>query len=101
MAEPPGEELCVEVCHIGPDLQFLQTVHLPAGATIEQAIRQSGVLQVLPNIDLAQVRVGIHGKLRTLDSLLQAHDRVEIYRPLQIDPMDARRRRVEARRKLA
>ncbi len=99
MAEPTGEELGVQVCYIDDDLQFLQTVDLPAGATIEQAIRQSGVLQVLPDMDLAQLRVGIHGKLRALDSLVQAHDRVEIYRPLQVDPMDARRRRADAKLK--
>jgi hypothetical protein len=38
-------------------------------------------------------KVGVWGQLRTLDHVLRDRDRVEIYRPLQIDPKDARRLR--------
>ena len=47
----------------------------------------------LQDVSMATARVGIFGKLKALDSLLQHGDRVEIYRPLQAEPMESRRRR--------
>jgi len=91
MAQP--EAITVQVCHALPDSAFLRTVELPAGATVEQAIRASGLLEVHAQIDLAINQVGIYGKKKKLDTVLRAHDRVEVYRPLQADPKDARRRR--------
>ena len=91
MAQP--DAITVHVCHALPDGAFLQSVVLPAGATLEQAIRASGLLEVHAQIDLAVNQVGIYGKKKKLDTVLRAHDRVEVYRPLQADPKDARRRR--------
>lgn len=87
----------VQVCHAQPNRQFLQALQVDAETTIEQVIRQSGVLRQFPDIDLDHCRVGIYGKLKTLDATLRAGDRVEIYRPLIADPMDARRRRAGKR----
>lgn len=91
MAAP--DPITVQVCHALPDSAFLCSVELPAGATVEQAIRASGLLQKHTGIDLAVNQVGIYGKKKKLDTVLRAHDRVEVYRPLQADPKDARRRR--------
>ena len=71
---------------------------LPAasmGTTIGQAIEISGILQDAPEINLATMPVGIYNKKKTLDTVLRARDRVEIYRPLIADPKDARRRRAK------
>ncbi len=83
----------IEVCYASDALQFLRALRVPAGATIEQAIALSGVLQAAPEIDLATMQVGIYAKKKTLDTVLREHDRVEIYRPLIADPKNARRRR--------
>lgn len=83
----------VQVCYARPDAQFLREVSVPAGAVLQQAVEQSGVLQHAPEIDLSVFRVGIFGKLKTLDTVLRAQDRIEIYRPLVADPKDSRRRR--------
>ncbi len=94
MAEANGT-LQVQVCYAASaETQFLRQVMLPDGALLEQAIRESGVLQQFPEIDLTVCRVGIYGKLKILDTPLREQDRVEIYRPLTADPKDARRRRV-------
>ena len=95
MAAPESIEVRVEVqvCYALPDTAFLHTLSLPAGSTLQQALEQSGVLQRHPEIDLAVNLVGIHGKKKTLDTVLRAQDRVEVYRPLQADPKEARRRR--------
>jgi putative ubiquitin-RnfH superfamily antitoxin RatB of RatAB toxin-antitoxin module len=83
----------VQVCYALADTVFLQDVTIPAASAIQDAILASGVLQQYPEIELTAVRVGIFGKLKALDSVLQHGDRVEIYRPLQAEPMESRRRR--------
>lgn len=88
-------QLQVEICYATPDLQIRRPVSVAAGATVQQAIMQSGLLRECTAIDLTVCRVGIYGKLKTLDTVLRAHDRIEIYRPLIADPMDSRRRRVQ------
>lgn len=97
MADPENEALTiqVQVCYATPEQQFLHDLHLPAGATLHEAIKQSGVLVQIPEIDLSHCRVGIYNKLKTLDTLLREHDRVEIYRPLIADPKESRRKRAE------
>ena len=85
--------ITVQVCHALPDNTFLRSLRVPAGTTVEQAVAQSGLLQAIPGIDLAINMVGIHGKRKPLDTVLREHDRVEVYRPLQADPKEARRRR--------
>ena len=89
--------ITVQVCHALPDNTFLRSLCVPAGTTIEQAVAQSGLLQAIPGIDLAINMVGIHGKRKPLDTVLREHDRVEVYRPLQADPKEARRRRASGK----
>jgi len=74
------------------------SVSLPIGATVLDAIRDSGVLVRHPEIDLAQAKLGVWGKLRQLDDSLRDGDRVEIYRPLKVDPKEARRQRYRSHR---
>ncbi|MGU7780349.1 RnfH family protein [Burkholderia sp. PU8-34] len=91
--------LSIEVCYALPDRQTLIPVTLPDGATVREAIDASGVLALHPEIDLAQAKTGVFGKLAPLDAVLADHDRVEIYRPLTVDPKVARQRRVEKSRR--
>ncbi|MBE3024296.1 RnfH family protein [Janthinobacterium sp. BJB1] len=86
-------DIQVQVCHALPDSSFLRSLTVPAGTTIGQAVERSGLLQEMPGIDLAANVVGIYGKRKPLDTVLREHDRVEVYRPLQADPKEARRRR--------
>jgi len=76
-------------------------VVVPVGATLIDALRTSGVLQRHPHIDLARQAVGIWGRIRALDAPLKNGDRVEVYRPLQVDPKEARRRRQRLQQKSA
>ena len=90
-AEPPAW-ITVEVAYALPDRQFLQPVTLPAGATVAAAIRASGVLEQFPALVLANQPVGVFAQPRTLADGVSDGDRVELYRPLQADPKEARRR---------
>lgn len=64
---------------------------LPADATLHDALQASGVLTRHPDIDLTRRRVGIWGRLSELGAPLRDGDRVEVYRPLLLEPMQARR----------
>jgi putative ubiquitin-RnfH superfamily antitoxin RatB of RatAB toxin-antitoxin module len=76
-----------------PQHALLRPVQVPPGTTIAQAIAASGILQDVPEIDLAVYPVGIYGKKKLLDTVLRPLDRIEIYRPLLADPKESRRRR--------
>jgi len=92
-------KISVDVCYALPDAQTLIAVDLPAGATVREAIDASGIVARHPDIDLAKQKVGVYGKIRPLDAALVDHDRVEIYRPLIVDPKTARQRRVDKSRR--
>ena len=85
----------IQICYARPDRQFLLNQEVASGTTIQQAIQNSGIIQQAPEIDVTVLRVGIYGKLKTLDTVLREHDRVEIYRSLIADPKDSRRKRAE------
>jgi uncharacterized protein len=92
--------LRIDIVYGLPDgASFVAQVDLPDGATVRDAINASGVLARHPEIDLPTQKVGVFGKLKTLDTLLADFDRVEIYRPLKVDPKTARLRRVAKTRK--
>jgi len=88
-----SELMQVEVAYAEPDTQVIIPLSVPQGATIEQAIAQSGVLGMYPSIDLTVNKVGIFGKLSKLDTSLREKDRVEIYRKLIADPKEVRKQR--------
>jgi len=89
----PNHALSVEVCYILPDAQFLRSLTVSPGTTLGQAIGLSGVLEVFPDINLEQQKIGVYSKIQALDVLVREQDRIEIYRALLVDPMAARRTR--------
>lgn len=91
-------EIAVKVCYAPADGIFVLDVCLPAGATVYDAIQESGVVRTFPEIDISVLKVGVFGKLKELSAVLHEGDRVEIYRPLLADPMEARRRRAKKHR---
>lgn len=89
----------VEVAYAKPDHQVILELDVEQGCTLEQAIKQSGVLEQFPEIDLSQNKVGVFGKLAKLNDTLREKDRVEIYRPLIADPKESRRKRAAKKEK--
>jgi uncharacterized protein len=88
-----AEQLTVEVAYALPRRQLILDLRVAAGATAEQAIRASGILEQFPEIDLQHNKVGIFGKPCRLTDTLRDGDRVEIYRPLIADPREIRKQR--------
>lgn len=96
MAEPAvPARIRVEVAYVEPPREFLRAFELDAGATVAQAIAASGVADVFPALDTTQCKVGVFGRPATHDRVLRDGDRVEIYRPLIVNPKEARRRRAQ------
>ena len=89
-------KLLIEVVYALPRRQILRRVVLPAGSTLADALRASGLAEEFPEIDAT--RVGIHGKPAPADAALRDRERVEIYRPLRADPKQARRTRAAKQR---
>lgn len=66
---------------------------LQSPCTVLKALQQSGLLLQFPEVDPRHVLVGVWGRRAKLDQCLRDFDRVEIYRPLRVDPKVARRER--------
>jgi putative ubiquitin-RnfH superfamily antitoxin RatB of RatAB toxin-antitoxin module len=85
--------MMVEVAYAGVDGQTVCRVGLRQGSSVMDAIEASGIADVLPEGRIPHDRLGVFGRKVPPHQLLRDGDRVEIYRPLVFDPMDARRRR--------
>jgi len=71
------------------------SLELGPGVTVEQALVAGGFFEDFPELDKKRLRAGIWGNGARLDQLLKNNDRVEIYRPLRVDPKTARRERFD------
>lgn len=89
----------VTIAYVDHQHQLLIPVKVPKNTTIKEAIECSGICQQGATIDLDHLAVGIFGRLKTLENIVQHDDRIELYRPLVFDPKDARRRRLAANQK--
>lgn len=86
-----ASQLAVEVVCAMPDRQRIATVTVAPGTTAREAVRLSGLAADFPELDIARCALGIWGEEVADDQPIAAGDRVEVYRPLQIDPREARR----------
>ncbi len=82
--------MMVTVCYATPNQQVEISVEVEAHANVALAIRRSGILTQFTDILFPDIIVGIYSKKVALDTALQPGDRIEIYRPLTIDPKAAR-----------
>jgi hypothetical protein len=85
----------VEVVYALSEAADAVSVELAPGATLGEAIAASGLLERHPEIDLRRQVVGVHGEVRPAGSTAVEGDRIEIYRPLALDPKEARRERAK------
>jgi uncharacterized protein len=80
-----------------PDVQLVRELDLGSGATVRDALEQSGLLTEFPEIDTLSQPVGIFGQVVPDGTVLQHGDRVEIYRSLRLEPKQARLKRARKR----
>jgi len=90
-----SEKIQVEVVYGLGHRQRLLSLSLEPGSTVEQAIKESGIIDFFPEIDLTENKVGIWNRVVKLSTVLDDLDRIEVYRPLIADPKEVRKRRAE------
>lgn len=83
----------VEVVYGTPEKQELIELDVEPGTTLIEAVHASGITDIFPDIDLEHDPMGVFGSIDQPGRVLEEWDRVEIYRPLLIDPKEARRQR--------
>lgn len=96
-----AETLSATVVYATPERQLVLPVLVPAGSTLRDAVIASGLLAQEPSLDVVRLDLGVFNRPRPADALLRAGDRIEVYRPLTVDPKEARRVRAEVRRRRA
>lgn len=89
--------LTVDVVYADAAQAIRRRLEMAPGSTVMQAIEKSGITAQLSQAVPDQARLGIFSQRVSAGQLLQNGDRIELYRPLQLDPMDARRRRAGRR----
>ena len=87
----------VEVVYALREAQELLEVEVEEGSTVADAIERSGIVHQFPEVGRQPRVVGIFGRVVPEAMTLRGGDRVEIYRPLQLDPKEERRRKRSAR----
>jgi len=89
--------LRIEVAYARPDLQKIVELEVDEGTTVFDAASRSGLEQFFPEIDYDAIDMGIFGKAvkKPREEQLRDGDRIELYRPLIIDPKQARLNRAK------
>jgi len=90
-----SELIEIEVAYALPENQILEYLKVPSGTTVAQAVQLSGICNKFSEIQPDNKNLGVFGKLVKPETILRNHDRVEIYRPIIVDPKEKRRKRVE------
>ena len=92
-------DIHVSIVYVAEDGSlFNEGVTLNEKATVRDAILASGFLNLHPQMSMETLHLGIYSLRKTLDDALHDKDRIEIYRPLRIDPMARRRKVVDEKR---
>lgn len=94
MGSAEGGVLAVELVYAeSPQRLHRLDLSLPAGATVADALRASGWQELLGASVMNGLKVGVWGRVCEPHAVLRDRDRIELYRPLQVDPKEARRQR--------
>ena len=88
----------ISVVYVAPGVEHVVELAMATGASIADAVRESGLASRILGFAVGAHSVGVWGRVRPAEALLVSGDRVEIYRPLSVDPNVARQRRVAKKR---
>ena len=86
------DKIKIEVAYARPDLQKILSTSVPVGTSVYDAARVSGIDKIFPEIDFTSIDMGIFGKVvkDPKNQEIREGERIELYRPLIIDPKQAR-----------
>ena len=89
-----AERIRVAVVYADPQTQIEKWVDVSVDSTAGEAIAASGIADSLPS-GFTPAAIGIYGRIVDEHHRVRDGDRIELYRPLVIDPKEARRRRAQ------
>lgn len=89
----------IEVACAWPEKQWVKALEVASGCTAQQAVVLSGIADAFPELALTECKLGVFSKVVDSQCVLVDGDRVEIYRPLLLDPKEARRQRAQKSRR--
>lgn len=94
-----AKTIAIEVACALPERQHLLALNVEVGCSAQEAVRRSGIAKLFPDIAVDEAALGVWGVvLKSPETtILRDGDRVEIYRPLLIDPKAARQARANTR----
>ena len=92
------EWIDIEVVYAAPTRQWRVPLTVPPGTSAREAIARSGLRLRIPTLVVDPASIGVFGRRVDPETPLQHGDRVEIYRPLQVDPKELRRARAKTGR---
>lgn len=84
-------DIAISVAYALPDEQSVVRLRVPRGTTVAEAVRLSSLSSRFPEIEAAPLNCAVFGRAASLDQILVEGDRVEVLRPLLIDPKESRR----------
>ena len=97
-----NKPISVEVAYATPEKQKIIVLQVPEGTVALDAVKQSGITDQFPEIDLESATLGVFSQVLGTKGLappesyvMQERDRIEIYRPLIADPKEVRKKRAE------
>ena len=88
--------LAVEVVYARTEFQTVLSVKVPSGTTALEAVHSSGMLRRHPELVADTLELGVFGSAVAHTYAVRQGDRVEIYRPLQVDPVTRRKQLAKA-----
>ena len=91
-----NKKICIEVAFASSTHQKIIKMEVRVNTTARMAVEESGLDRIFPDFDFGSALIGVFGKAVPDDYLLADGNRVEVYRPLQQSPTDARRKRVNS-----
>ena len=97
MSEQGAHHIHVEVAFALPNKQIIESLAVPEGTTVREAVLQSGIDEKFHDVDLqlSEAKLGVFGKAvsKPEAQAVEDGDRIEIYRPLIADPKEVRKKR--------
>ena len=85
----------IEVAYAAPERQAVVTFDLEEGATLSAALQAAACHEDFAGLGVESMPAGIYGAPAPRSQVLREGDRVELYRPLVLDPKEARRQRAQ------
>lgn len=87
--------ITVEVAYATPERQAIISIEVATGTTLIEAVRQSNITHLFPDLDIETADTGIWSKAKPKNTVMQDGQRIELYRPLIADPKESRRKRAK------